>query len=77
MKAVLVIVLLATGISLPGPASAQRLELGPDGPGVDLRSRRQRDLDREDARRDRQEMRRDRDLDDDDEDDDGPPPRRR
>ncbi|MER2266487.1 hypothetical protein [Methylobacterium oxalidis] len=74
MKAILASSLLALGLLAAAPASAQRLEIGPDGPGVDLRSRgqRERDLDREDTRR---EMRRDRrdgvvnpDDDDDDED---------
>ncbi|MER2265679.1 hypothetical protein [Methylobacterium oxalidis] len=64
MKAILASSLLALGLLAAAPASAQRLEIGPDGPGVDLRSRgqRERDLDREEMRRDmrRNEMRRDR-----------------
>ncbi|GJE42095.1 hypothetical protein [Methylobacterium soli] len=69
--------LLMLGWFGAGPASAQRLEIGPEGPSVDLRSRQQRAIDREDARRDREELRRDRDIDDDDDADDDPPPRPR
>ncbi|MBX9931618.1 MAG: hypothetical protein K2Y56_08785 [Methylobacterium sp.] len=78
MKAILASSLLALGLLAAAPASAQRLEIGPDGPAVDMRSRdgRDRDYDRREIRRDmeRGEMRRDRremqrsDDDDDDED---------
>lgn len=64
MKAVLASSLLALGLLAATPASAQRLEIGPDGPGIDMRTRRQRDrdLDRQDMRRDidRGEVRRER-----------------
>ena len=77
MKVVLASSLLALGVFAAAPAPAQRLEVGPDGPGVDLRSREQRAIDRENARRDvdRREMRRERrelrrpDAYDDDDDD--------
>jgi hypothetical protein len=63
MKAVLASSLLALGLLAAAPATAQRLEIGPDGPSVDLRSRgqRERDIERREFRRDRQrdEMRRD------------------
>ncbi len=53
------------GASLAGttPASAQRIDIGPDGPSIDLRSRgqRERDFRREEFRRD--EYRRTRDYD--------------
>jgi hypothetical protein len=78
MKAILASSLLALGLLAAAPASAQRLEIGPDGPSVDMRSRdgRDRDFERREMRRDMQrgEMRRDRrevprtDDDDDDED---------
>ena len=69
MKHVLAGSLLAIGLFSVAPASAQSIQIGPDGPGIDLRSRgeRRRDMDREDARREmrREERRRDRDDDDD------------
>lgn len=71
MKLIIAGSLVAIGLFSAAPASAQRFEIGPNGPGVDLRSRRERerDMDREDARREmrreeRREMRR-RDDDDD------------
>ena len=56
MKALLASTLLALGLLTAAPAAAQRLEIGPDGPAVDLRSRgqRERDIDREETRRDLQ-----------------------
>lgn len=77
MKAILASSLLAFGLLATAPASAQRLEIGPDGPSVDTRSRgqRERDIERREMRRDmrRDEVPRDRrdgpvDPDDDDED---------
>ena len=78
MKAILASSLLALGLLAAAPASAQRLEIGPDGPAVDMRSRdgRGQDFDRREMRRDMQrgEMRRDRrevpSADDDDDDED-------
>lgn len=54
---------VATTMGAAVPASAVRLTFGPDGPGVDLRSRNQRIYDREMDRRDyyRQQRFRDRD----------------
>ena len=64
MKAVLASSLLALGVLAAAPASAQRLEVGPDGPsvGIETRGGRGGELDRREIRRDRQrgEMRRDR-----------------
>jgi hypothetical protein len=79
MKAILASSLLALGLLATAPASAQSIDVGPGGPSVDLRSRgqRERDIDREDTRRDLQrgEVRRNRrelgtqpDAEDDDED---------
>ncbi|AWN43792.1 hypothetical protein [Methylobacterium durans] len=73
MKAVLASSMLALGLLAAAPASAQRLEIGPDGPGVDLRQRgqRERDVDREETRRDlRRDPRNERIAPDDDDDDD-------
>ena len=64
MKFLLAGALLATTLGVSVPASAQRLTFGPDGPGLDLRSRGQRMRDREMSRRDdyyRQQRFRDRD----------------
>ncbi len=44
---------LATTMGIAVPASAQRITIGPDGPGIDLRTRDQRMRDREMAREDR------------------------
>lgn len=69
MKHILAGSLLAIGLFSVAPASAQSIQIGPDGPGIDLRSRRERerDADREEVRREmrREERRRDReDYDD-------------
>jgi hypothetical protein len=77
MKAILASSLLVLGLLAAAPVSAQRFDIGPDGPAVDTRSRdgRDRDFDRREMRRDmeRGEIRRDRRgmqrLDDDDDDD--------
>ena len=54
MKFLLAGAAIATAVGMSSvPASAQRLTIGPDGPGVDLRSRNQRQRDREFDRRDR------------------------
>ena len=47
---------LAASLLTAAPASAQRIDIGPCGPSVDLRNRaqRERDYDRMDARRDRE-----------------------
>ncbi len=78
MKQIFGVSLLAIGLFTTAPSFAQSIDIGPGGPSIDLRSRRerQRDFDREEARReDRREMRREmrrRDFDD----DDRPGPRR-
>ncbi|TXN20267.1 hypothetical protein [Methylobacterium sp. WL9] len=46
---------LAATLGATVPASAQRLTIGPDGPGIDLRNRNQRQRDREWSRRDRED----------------------
>lgn len=76
MKTILATSLLTVGLFATVPASAQRLEIGPDGPSIDTRSRgqRERDIERGELRRDmrRDEMprdRRDRPVDPDDDDD--------
>ena len=60
--------LLAVSLLSVVPASAQGLQIGPDGPSIDLRSRRQRerDMDREVERREMRREQRRRDQDDDD-----------
>ncbi|WP_233382877.1 hypothetical protein [Methylobacterium sp. C25] len=55
MKIMLAGSILAATMAAAVPASAQRITIGPDGPGVDLRSRGQRERDREWARRDRED----------------------
>ena len=61
MKTLLAGAILAASLATVVPASAQRIDIGPDGPSVDLRSRGQRDRDIR-----REEYRRDRDRADDD-----------
>lgn len=60
MKTVLAGAVLAASLLTVVPASAQRIDIGPGGPSVDLRNRaqRERDYDRMDARRDRDRDRR-------------------
>lgn len=53
MKFLLAGAVLAATMGATVPASAQRLTIGPDGPGLDFRSRNQRMRDREMSRRDR------------------------
>ncbi|MEE7503218.1 hypothetical protein [Methylobacterium mesophilicum] len=55
MKTLLAGAVLAASLASVIPAAAQRIEIGPDGPSVDLRSRGQRERDflREEYRRDR------------------------
>ncbi|MBP2496593.1 hypothetical protein ABID82_002735 [Methylobacterium sp. PvP062] len=55
MKTLLAGAVLAASLASVVPAAAQRIEIGPDGPSVDLRSRanRERDFRREEYRRDR------------------------
>ena len=55
MKTLLAGAVLAASLASVVPAAAQRIELGPNGPSVDLRSRsqRERDFRREEYRRDR------------------------
>ena len=55
MKTPLAGAVLATSLASVVPAAAQRIDIGPDGPRVDLRSRaqRERDVRREEHRRDR------------------------
>lgn len=55
MKTFLIGAVIAASLTSAVPASAQRIDIGPDGPSVDLRSRgqRERDVRREDFRRDR------------------------
>ncbi|ACL55590.1 hypothetical protein [Methylobacterium nodulans] len=77
MKTFLVTAVCAVGIFSISPASAQNIEIGPGGPSVDFRSRgeRERDIERQEMRRDRaierrREYRREQELrrDEDDED---------
>ncbi|MDR7038921.1 hypothetical protein J2X36_003693 [Methylobacterium sp. BE186] len=70
--------LIAIGLSSAPPLHAQSIDIGPGGPNIDLRSRRERerDLDREDARREMRRDQRRRDIEDDDDDDDDRPRRR-
>lgn len=75
MKYLLAGSLIAVGLYTAPPVRAQSIDLGPGGPNIDLRSRRQRerDLDREEARRDmRRDERRRREIEEDDDDDDRP-----
>ena len=55
MKTLLAGAVLAASLASVVPATAQRIDIGPDGPSVDLRSRgqRERDFRREEYRRDR------------------------
>ena len=55
MKTLLAGAILAASLASVVPATAQRIDIGPDGPSVDLRSRgqRERDFRREEYRRDR------------------------
>lgn len=55
MKTLLAGAILAASLASVVPAAAQRIDVGPGGPSVDLRSRGQRDRDfrRDDYRRDR------------------------
>ena len=55
MKTLLAGAVLAASLATVVPAAAQRIDIGPDGPSVDLRSRsqRERDFRREEFRRDR------------------------
>ena len=54
MKTMIVGAVLAASLASVVPAAAQRIDVGPNGPSVDFRSRAQRDRDvrREDYRRD-------------------------
>ena len=64
MKILLAGAMVAGTVGMAVPASAQRLTIGPDGPGVDFRSREQRMRDRQLDRRDsyyREQRFRDRD----------------
>ena len=55
MKTLLAGAIVAASLSSVVPASAQRIDIGPGGPSIDLRSRgqRERDYQREEYRRDR------------------------
>ncbi|AWN40207.1 hypothetical protein U8607_17370 [Methylobacterium durans] len=68
--------LIMIGLCGAPPSRAQSIDIGPGGPSIDLRSRRERerDLDREEARREMRREQRRRDIEDDDDDD---RPRRR
>lgn len=77
MKTVLASSLLTVGLLATAPATAQRLEVGPDGPAVDVRPRGREVIERDDVRpgverreirRERREIRRPEVDDDDDED---------
>ena len=52
MKILLAGAMLAGTVGLAGPAAAQRVTIGPDGPGVDFRTREQRRRDMQMERRD-------------------------
>ena len=77
LKAVLASSLLALGLLTAAPATAQRLEVGPDGPAVVVRPRGREVIERGDVRPgvERREIRRERreirrpELDDDDDED--------
>ncbi len=60
MKSLFAGTVLAAALISAVPASAQRIDIGPGGPSVDLRSRgeRERDYRRDDYRRDRESDRR-------------------
>lgn len=45
--------MVAGTLGVTAPAFAQRVTIGPDGPGIDFRTRQQRMRDREEAREDR------------------------
>ncbi|WP_267357036.1 MULTISPECIES: hypothetical protein [unclassified Methylobacterium] len=55
MKTLLAGAILAASLASVVPAAAQRIDIGPDGPSLDLRSRgqRERDFRRDEYRRDR------------------------
>lgn len=55
MKTLLIGAMLAASVASVTPAAAQRIDIGPGGPSVDLRSRgeRERDFRRREYRRDR------------------------
>ncbi|WP_375454230.1 hypothetical protein [uncultured Methylobacterium sp.] len=55
MKTFLIGAMLAASVASIAPAAAQRIDIGPGGPSVDLRSRgeRERDFRRREYRRDR------------------------
>lgn len=59
MKILLAGALVAASLVGVAPASAQRIDIGPGGPSVDLRSRgeRERDFRRSEMRRDRDDDR--------------------
>lgn len=52
-KILLASAMVAGTLGVAAPAFAQRVTIGPDGPGVDFRTRQQRMRDREEAREDR------------------------
>ncbi|WP_336487536.1 hypothetical protein [Methylobacterium nigriterrae] len=60
MKTLLAGAVIAASIASVVPAAAQRIDVGPGGPSIDLRSRaqRERDFRREEYRRDRDDDRR-------------------
>lgn len=60
MKTLLAGAIVAASIASTAPAVAQRIDIGPGGPSIDLRSRgqRERDFQREEYRRDREAERR-------------------
>lgn len=60
MKTFLIGAVLAATVASVVPASAQRIDIGPGGPSVDLRSRseRERDFRRDEFRRERESDRR-------------------
>ncbi len=60
MKTLLAGAIVVASIASAAPAVAQRIDIGPGGPSIDLRSRgqRERDFQREEYRRDREAERR-------------------
>jgi len=60
MKTLLAGAIVLASIASAAPAVAQRIDIGPGGPSIDLRSRgqRERDFQREEYRRDREAERR-------------------
>ncbi|MCJ2024644.1 MULTISPECIES: hypothetical protein [unclassified Methylobacterium] len=60
MKTLLAGAIVVASIASTAPAVAQRIDIGPGGPSIDLRSRgqRERDFQREEYRRDREAERR-------------------